>query len=69
MRRTRRMPLAPVATRLKLRSRGINVDPPTEAEKHDAIRILKAGRLPFTFGDDPIWEEAQRILDAAAIDR
>lgn len=37
---------------------------PTNDEKHDAILVLQAGPSLLTGGlSDPVWVEAQRILD------
>lgn len=44
--------------------------PPTDAEKHDAILVLRdfvplTDGMRYRVGDDPLAEEAQRILDEA----
>lgn len=53
--------LRPVAQRLADRRAGRRMVAPTEAEKHDAIEVL---RVPF---DDDLYAEAERIFASAAL--
>jgi hypothetical protein len=53
----------PVVVRLTNRWRTKALPPPTDAEMADAIEILRQGP---TEGDDPLFVEAQRILDEAS---
>lgn len=58
----------PVMLRMMRRRAGHELQSPTEQERSDAIRVLNAGpqALPDLGGDtDPLFEEAQRILDEA----
>lgn len=59
---TTRIKPRPTLVRLTKRWRGATLPPPSDEEKADAIEILEAGPIE---GDDPLWVEAQRILDEA----
>jgi len=58
---TDKMPRRPVFERYLMRKHHMPLEPPTEAEKQDAIRVLADAWL----WADEISEEAQRILDEA----
>ena len=56
---TDKMKPRPVYARYLMRRHHMPVDPPSEEEKQDAIRILEE---PYLWADE-IMTEAQRILD------
>lgn len=60
---TTRIRPRPVLVRLTQRWRGAALPSPTDEQMHDAIEILRDGPIE---GDDPLWVEAQRILDEAS---
>lgn len=59
------MNVRPVYGRYLRRALGLEIGPPTDPEKRDAILILKDGPW-FRDRDDGVWIEAQRVLCEAS---
>ena len=53
----------PMMTRLQRRWAGREVGPPTDEERADAIKVLAEGFFADKPGHDPLYAEAERMLD------
>jgi len=60
------VPSTPVERRMARRFLGEALDPPTDAEKRDAIRVLGGGHMQPDPKGDAIYAEAERIFAEGA---